>query len=298
RNADFRKRSRARLAVSTPLALAAILCLTVIVATWWNTLPNGFHFDDNHVVVNNLFLRDLSHVPRFFVDARTFSSLPANATYRPLITLSLALDYRLAGGLSSRLFHTTQILLLILLWAALICFYRHIFDVSASSGWNRYLALFGATIFAVHTANTETMNLISARSEILSALGLVSAFLAYFVLRGRKRTVWSLAAMSAGALAKIPAVLFGPLLLLWNFLTIPNQPDPRTNESRVSHRVRQALVAALPALVVGALLFVFVSKMDAPGSNYGGRSPIAYARTQIWVWLHYLRLFVAPAGLT
>src|SRR5215472_1026503 len=202
---DFAKRSDSKLAISVPLALSAVLCLAIIVASWANTLPNGFHFDDNHVVVNNLFLRDLSHVPRFFVDARTFSSLPANATYRPLTTLSLALDYGLAGGLSSRLFHTTQILLLILLWAALIFFYRHIFDVSASSGWNRYLALFGATIFAVHTANTETMNLISARSEILSALGLVAAFLAYFSLRGRKQTAWSLLAMSAGALAKIPA---------------------------------------------------------------------------------------------
>jgi tetratricopeptide (TPR) repeat protein len=298
RRPDFRKRSDARLAISAPLALAATLCLTVIVAAWWNTLPNGFHFDDSHVVVNNLFLRDLAHVPRFFVDARTFSSLPANATYRPLTTLSLALDYRLAGGLSSRLFHASQILLLVLLWASLIFFYRHIFDVSASNGWNRYLALFGATIFAVHTANTETMNLISARSEILSALGLVAAFLAYFFLRGRKRTVWSLAAMSAGALAKVPAVLFGPLLFLWKFLTLPNEPDARTEDSRVSERVRQAFVAALPALVAGGLLFVFVSKMDAAGSNYGGRSPVAYARTQIWVWLHYLRLFVAPAGLT
>jgi tetratricopeptide (TPR) repeat protein len=277
---------------------ATAACFVLIVLTWLNTLPNGFHFDDSHVVVNNLFLRDLAHAPRFFVDARTFSSLPANATYRPLTTLSLALDYRLAKGLSSQVFHATQILLLLLLWAALIFFYRHIFDVSSSSRWNRYLALFGATIFAVHTANTETMNLISARSEILSALGLVAAFLAYFSLRGRKRTLWSLLAMSAGALAKIPAVLFGPLMFLWNFLTLPTESDARSDRSLTYRRLRRSLIAALPALIVGALVFVFVSKMDAPGSNYGGRSPIAYARTQIWVWLHYLRLFVAPAGLT
>ncbi|HEX7253020.1 MAG TPA: tetratricopeptide repeat protein [Thermoanaerobaculia bacterium] len=283
---------------SAAFALSAAFCLALIIATWANSLSNGFHFDDSHVVVNNLFLRDLSHAPRFFVDARTFSSLPANATYRPLTTLSLAIDYRLAGGLSSRFFHATQILLLVWLWAALIFFYRHIFEVSSTSAWNRYLALFSATIFAVHTANTETMNLISARSEILSALGLVAAFLAYFFFRRRKRTVWSLVAMSAGALAKIPAVLFGPLLFLWNFLTLPSEPDGHETRSRMSARVRRALVSAWPALVVGALVFVFVSKMDAPGSNYGGRSPIAYARTQLWVWLHYLRLFVAPAGLT
>jgi tetratricopeptide (TPR) repeat protein len=278
------------------LWLSALVCLVVVFVAWANTLPNGFHFDDSHVVVNNLFLRDLAHVPRYFVDARTFSSLPANATYRPLTTLSLAIDYRLAGGLSSRVFHATQILLLVALWAALILFYRRLFDLSDPGPGNSWLALLGATIFAVHTANSETMNLMSARSEILSALGLVLAFLAYFSFSGRRATIWSLLAMSAGALAKVPAVLFGPLLFLWNFLTLA--PEPGSSAPRLPERVRRAFRSALPALLAGAVVFLFVTRMDAPGSNYGGRSPIAYARTQIWVWLHYLRLFVAPAGLT
>ena len=283
-------------ASSAVLALAAACCLALIVGAWANTLPNGFHFDDSHVVVNNLFLRDLAHVPRYFMDARTFSSLPANATYRPLTTLSLALDYRLAGGLSSRVFHLSQILLLVALWAALMVFFRRLFDLSDPGPGNRWLALLAATIFAVHTANTETMNLMSARSEILSALGLVLAFLAYFAFHGRKGTIWSLLVMTAGALAKVPAVLFGPLLFLWNFLILT--PAPGSSAPRVAERVRRALASALPALLVGAAVFFFVNHMDAPGSNYGGRSPVAYARTQIWVWLHYLRLFVAPVGLT
>jgi tetratricopeptide (TPR) repeat protein len=272
--------------------------VALILAAWANTLPNGFHFDDSHVVVNNLFVRDLSHVPRYFVDARTFSSLPANATYRPLTTLSLAIDYGLAGGLSSRVFHASQILLLIALWAALLFFYRRLFDLSDPNPGNRWLALLGATIFAIHTANTETMNLMSARSEILSALGLVLAFLAYFSLKGRKGTIVSILAMTAGALAKVPAVLYGPLVFLWNLIPPQGEPERGYGEPRLLPRIRRALAAAAPALIAGALVFLFVTRMDAPGSNYGGRSPVAYARTQIWVWLHYLRLFVAPAGLT
>src|SRR5262249_13635559 len=159
------------------------------------------------------------HAPLYFRDARTFSSLPANQTYRPLTTLSLALDYRLAGGLSSRVFHTTQVLLLTLLWAALVLFYRRVFDSCEPGRQNRYLALLSPTLFAVHTANADTMNLVSARSEILSALGLVGAFLAVLYVRGLKGAVVSLLSMTAGALAKIPAVLFGPLLFLWTFLS-------------------------------------------------------------------------------
>lgn len=277
---------------------AAAICLAAVLATWANTLPNGFHFDDSHYIVNNLFIRDLAHAPLYFRDARTFSSLPANQTYRPLTTLSLALDYRLAGGLSSRVFHTTQILLLTLLWAALLAFYRRVFDACRPAGENRYLALLAATVFAVHTANADTMNLVSARSEILSALGLVGAFLAYFSLRGRKRTIVSLLSMAAGALAKVPAVLFGPLLFLWHVLPVRPEPGSEPAQGKTGIGIRRALAAAAPALIAGTALFIFQVRMDAPETNFGGGPPIAYARTQVWVWLHYLRLFVLPVGLS
>lgn len=290
--------SSPRIGSRAAFLLAAAICLALILATWANTLPNGFHFDDSHYIVNNLFIRDLAHAPLYFRDARTFSSLPANQTYRPLTTLSLALDYRLAGGLSSRVFHTTQILLLTLLWTALMLFYRRVFDSCEPGRENRYLALLGATVFAVHTANADTMNLVSARSEILSALGLVGAFLAVFSLRGRKRTVFSLLSMAAGALAKIPAVLFGPLLFLWHILAGPRESSPQPGQGRTGSGIRRALAVSAPALIAGALLFIFQTRMDGPELNLGGGPPISYARTQLWVWLHYLRLFFLPVGLT
>ena len=53
---------------------------------------------------NNLFIRDLRNLPRFFADARTFSSLPANQSYRPVVTSTLAIDYAL-GGPNPAVFH-------------------------------------------------------------------------------------------------------------------------------------------------------------------------------------------------
>lgn len=73
--------------------LSAALAVALVLVAYANSLPNSFHFDDSHVIESNLYLRSLSHVPRYFTDAATFSSLPQNATYRPLVTLSLALDY-------------------------------------------------------------------------------------------------------------------------------------------------------------------------------------------------------------
>jgi hypothetical protein len=40
------------------------------------------------------------------------------------------------------------------------------------------LALFGATLFCVHRANSETVNFLTLRSEILAAIGVVGSFVA------------------------------------------------------------------------------------------------------------------------
>ena len=52
---------------------------TIVVAAYSNSFENAFHFDDSHVVEENLYIRSLN-VPLFFRDAATFSSLPANAS--------------------------------------------------------------------------------------------------------------------------------------------------------------------------------------------------------------------------
>jgi tetratricopeptide (TPR) repeat protein len=102
--------------------------------------------------------------------------------------------------------------------------------------------------------------------------------------------------MAAGALAKTPAVLLAPLLFAWEFL-LPG-PDPRVARTFVA-RLRSALRATAPAFLAGLALFWFVERVMAPPTlNYGGGNRIAYAQTQAWVWLHYLRLFVLPVGLS
>src|SRR5215213_5177932 len=188
---------------SAVFVLAALLCLGLIAAAYSNFFANAFHFDDLHVLVNNLFLRDLGNTGRFFTDARTGSSLPANAAYRPLVTLSLALDYHRAGGLRPEPFHATQLALLSLLWLALVDFYRRVLDLcrpESANRANRWLALFAATWFAVHTVNTETMNLMHARSEILSALGVVAGFLVYLASPRLRRLYLYLVPVALGAL--------------------------------------------------------------------------------------------------
>ena len=276
--------------------LAAGCCLALLVAAYANFFGNAFHFDDSHVVVNNLYIRNLANAGRFFTDVRTASALPQNQTYRPLVTFSHAVDYFLGHGLSTRVFHLDQLFLLLVLGVGLFFLYRLVMERASPGPLNPFLALFSATLFCVHTVNTEAMNLMHVRSEILSALGLVAGFLVYLGSPRLRRLQLHLVPMAVGALAKSPAVLFAPLLFVWEFLAPPK--DGPVAPSFLS-RVRTAFRASAPAFVAALAVFWFVEKfMPLPSQTYGGGDRVAYARTQIWVWLHYLRLFVLPAGLS
>ena len=74
------------------------VAVVAIFAAYANHFHNSFHFDDAHTIEQNVYIRNLHNIPRFFTDATTFSSLPANQTWRPIVSLSLALDYRLGKG--------------------------------------------------------------------------------------------------------------------------------------------------------------------------------------------------------
>lgn len=277
---------------------ACLLAVAVVVGAYSNSFQNSFHFDDSHVVVNNLYIHSLKNVPLFFRDATTGSSLPANAVYRPLVITTLALDYWLGGGMQVRQFHLSQLAMLVLLGVMLFLLFRRLLSMVKERWWNRYAALLAAALFSVHTTNTEALNLIHVRSEILSVMGVVGSFLVYLYLPRSRRAHLYLLPMVVGALAKVPAVMFAPLFFVYLFLFDQGLSVPDLFASRSWRSVRAALLKSLPAFVVGLVVFVAVSAMNAPTVNYGGANSLDYLRTQFFVWLHYARLFFLPMGLT
>src|SRR5688572_11461278 len=176
--------------LSMAYRLACVAALLAVLLTYSNHFGNDFHFDDAHTIQNNLFIRDLRHVGRFFTDPATFSSLPANQSYRPLVTTTLAVDYRLAGGLKPVMFHVTSFTLFLVQCVAMLAWYRRLMDAGRPHPMNRWMALFAAAWYALHTAIAETVNYIIARSDILSTLCVVLAVLMY-ASRGRARA-WHL----------------------------------------------------------------------------------------------------------
>jgi len=261
------------------IALAATLAYA-------NHFGNSFHFDDSHTVESNLFIRDLRNLPKFFVDARTFSSLPANQGYRPVVTATLAVDYALSGTnpLAFHLDAFCWFLIECLLLAALL---RRILAADLP-------ALFGAALFALHPANAETVNYVAARSDVMSGLGAIACIWLWTASPRARRWHLYLIPALVGVLAKVQGAMAAPLLFLYIGLieqrrSLRELLQPRT--------LWPALRPALPAFFACGAAAVLTVRMT-PGWSPGGSSLFHYVLTQPWVALHYLCMFLLPIRLS
>src|SRR5262245_37872227 len=90
-----------------PMTLGSALLVLLLLAAYGNHFYNSFHFVDAHTIETTAAIQDLRNIPLFFSDATTFSALPSNQSYRPLVSTLLAIDYWLGGGANPRWFHAS-----------------------------------------------------------------------------------------------------------------------------------------------------------------------------------------------
>ena len=91
-----------------------VLLFLIVALTYKNHFHNSFHFDDSHTIENNLFIQDIHNIPLFFKDGTTFSSLPQNQSYRPIVSTSLAIDYWIGKGYDLFYFHLSSFIIFLL----------------------------------------------------------------------------------------------------------------------------------------------------------------------------------------
>jgi tetratricopeptide (TPR) repeat protein len=288
---------------ASPRIYGAVLVVLVAFLAYANSLDVGFHFDDDHTIVANPFVRDLRYVPQYFHRPDLFSALPGHAMYRPMVLLSYALDYRWGGydPLSWRLtaiaLHSLCAVGVFLTAAAAAARLNPRPSRARTRG-----ALVAALLFAAHPALTETVDYASARSALLAGTFVVWAFLAHLLATGHRsrpgRTALlglSLLLFALGLLSKEIAIVFPALLLVVAWL-----------EGR-------GYLAALPAIgiavlylllrreVLGTAVVDFAARAHAvahadPGSG-GARTVLDNLWTQARVVPAYVCLLLWPKGL-
>ncbi|HEY3738537.1 MAG TPA: tetratricopeptide repeat protein [Bryobacteraceae bacterium] len=265
----------------------AALCLVtgvLVVGVYSNHFGNAFHFDDNHSIVDNPYVRDLHNIPRFFEDGSTASVLPPNRAWRPLVMTSVAIDYWLGKGLDPFYFHLSTMIWFLVQLGLMVLLFRNAFDKSQPDPRNRYAALFAAALYGFHPVMAETVNYIIQRAEVYSTLGVLGGLVMYVCWPRSRRTGLYLIPVIAGIVSKTPAVVFPVMLVAYLYLFDKETP-------------RAAFKKAIPSIILVIALVWLTSALTPKTLNTGATSKYAFLITQPFVLLHFFLEFLVPVGL-
>ncbi len=279
----------------TKLAICLLAALLVCIA-YSNHFNNPFEFDDEHTIVNNTAIRELKNIPTFFKDARTTSTLPKSQAYRPGLTTLNAIDYAI-GGQDKPVpfyFHFSIFVSFIVLGICLFYFSKFLFQNYFSNTLSFYASLLVATLFCVHTANTQTINYIISRDDSFSTLMVVVGFLLYFYSPLAKKFYLYLLPMVIGFMVKEPAIMFAPLLTVYKLFFESKYKEQSI--FKFKNLIAVFLSSSL-AFIMAALLFAFSQSMTPATWTSGNLDRWNYLISQPFVFIHYFNNFFLPFNL-
>jgi tetratricopeptide (TPR) repeat protein len=248
--------------------LKLLAVFLVVLLLYANHFGNTFHFDDSHSVEANPAIRSLANIPRILTDGTAFSVLPSNQGFRPVVTLTLTLDYWLAGGLKPWAFHLDVFSWFLVLLGTFYALLRRLLEPN----W----CLLGALLLGIHPLCAETVNYVVQRSDLYVTLGCCAGILLY----ARRSNLWPLPFIVA-VFSKPTAIVFPGQLLAWQVLV----------ERRLNWR---SLVLA------GVLLIAMCGVQHAlTPKSFTGEGPErwSYWRTQPWIAGYYFLTVFCPRWL-
>ncbi|WP_248360750.1 tetratricopeptide repeat protein [Anaeromyxobacter oryzae] len=286
--------ARPRLAV----ALAAIV-------PFLGTLGDPPVLDDGWAALDNPLVHSLSNVGRIFRELYGYAGAASvRGPYRPLTTISYALDYAVHGRWTPG-YHVVNVALHAAASLLVLALARRLARAAMPDRADR-LALVAGLLFAVHPAHVEAVATIFGRTELLAACFAVGSLL--LALRWREAR-WTLPAAVAvlvlGVLSKEFAVLT-PVLFALCAVTAPAaaglaaRPGFRTEAGRRALRGTVLVAAALSLAVIPYFLGRRgVPLTVAPVARWfpEGTSAAHIALTMSRVMGEYLRILLFPSFL-
>jgi protein O-mannosyl-transferase len=200
------------------LALAACTLAALVLITYYNSLANGFVWDDHQQIVMNPTLRPTAPLTQIFSsDVRFAHQDPSvqNRTYRPLQMLT----YRIVGGtfgLGPTPFHLANLFLAI---ACVLAAFAVFWLLTRST----FSAFAAASLFAVYPIHTEAVDWIAASPDLGCTLFLLIALALFLAARRTERPhrpallfpLLSLAAFAISLLWKETSAVFPILVVVY-----------------------------------------------------------------------------------
>jgi len=212
-----------------------MVVVVLAVASYANTLQNGFVWDDEPIIAKNPLNRDPAAIVHIVQDLDTSRGVEKNPYYRPLARLTYWVEYQ-AHGLNPALCHLANVALHA---ANALLVYRLGLLLFAVE----FPALVAALLFAVHPVNSEAVNFLATRNTLLSTLFVLAAFIVFargLERGGRSAAIRTGCLFLAGIFCKESTLFLLPLLPV-AALALSNEPP------------REAFRKSLPALAACAV---------------------------------------------
>ncbi|MFH1867878.1 MAG: tetratricopeptide repeat protein [Candidatus Omnitrophota bacterium] len=200
--------------------IAVILIIILGVVVYFNSLTGEFIWDDNSLVKDNIYIKDLSHITDIFikgVDEHTGIGSSAISYspirfYRPLQIYTYLIDHSL-WKLDVRGYHLTNIILHILVSLTIYWLINILFN-------DRIISFLTAAFFIVHPVHVEAVAYISGRADSLAAFFMLLCMVLYIKYLNSRSGVFYIAMLLAYALAllsKENSLILPVLLLFYHF---------------------------------------------------------------------------------
>ena len=283
---------------SIHICLIVILCLVA----YFNSLFNQFTYDDNVIIVDNYLFRNLENLPRLFGSA--YFNYAQELTYRPIVTISYLVDY-VIWGLRPFGYHLTNLLLHILTAITVYSLLKIIVRDAYMRPLRNYIAFWGAILFSVHPVNTEAVNAIAFREDLIATLFYLLGLLFYIKSSVgnaymRPLRILSVLCYLIAMFAKEMAVTLIIVILMYDVL-MSSKPVGDTYVGclqNIKKNIGKYTLYCIALIFYLIVRFIILKNPDEGTVKYIGENFFVNVLTMIKILGSYLLQMLIPIGLS
>jgi hypothetical protein len=274
------------------------ILILVAIAFLVNATTIGYNYtlDDPYFTTGNpLVMKGISSIPEFFTHAAYYGVFKYHdASYRPLMLISFAIEKQLVGSFNPAVSHFINLLIFCLQVSALFKLLRAIFNK-----YSVYIPFFIVLLFELHPIHTEVIASVKSRDELMAML-----FCCLFTLQSIKYIDTN---------KVIHLVLSG----VWFFCALMSKETPICFVAIVPMTIyffrdakpKSILIACAPYMIVAAAYMLmratFIEsdgeKVTIMVNNNGLMAATNYAdklATALFIQLKYITLLIFPHPLS
>lgn len=154
-------------------AIIVLILFAVVLISYVNIFLNEFVWDDEFFIVNNINIRDLDNIPKFFTEPSS------GFLYRPIRSIFYTITYQV-WGLNVFGYHLNSLLLHF--FVALLLFFITL-KITNKTEFSFVVSLF----FAVHPVHTARITNMTAAFDVFGILFLLLTFLFYILYSNKHK---------------------------------------------------------------------------------------------------------------